>query len=66
MSYKGLLCIILVSAVEFMQVRLIFLIMKHFLEKISTADYFSFSTGFKKFVSVFNLTLVGTPSMKMG
>ena len=38
MSSKVLLCTILVSALEFLQVRLIVLVMKHFPENIYTAD----------------------------
>ena len=49
MSSKVLLCTILVSALEFFQVRLIVLVMKHFRENIYTADYFCFSDSFKKF-----------------
>ena len=49
-SLKVLLCTILASALEFLQVRLIVLVMKHFSENISTDDYFCFSDSFKKFV----------------
>ena len=49
MSSKVLLCTSLVSALEFFQVRLIVLVMKHFPENIYTADYFCFSDSFKKF-----------------
>ena len=66
MSLKVLLCVILVSAVEFTKVILLVSEMKQFLDKIWTADYFCFSTSFNKFVYVFNLNLVGMSSIKMG
>ena len=40
--------------------------MKHFLDKILTADWFCFSNSFNKLAYVFNLNPVGIPSIKMG
>ena len=40
--------------------------MKHFLDKIWTADCFCFSTSFNKFAYAFNFNPVGLPTIKMG
>ena len=52
--------------VEFMEVRLLVFLMKHFLDKIRTAHYFSFSISFNKFVYVFIQNPGGITSIKMG